>query len=239
MNPLHSLRLNCMLLPAVFAVLAGGAATWIALASEDERQASHREHLAFAIGSWAVLRGKGMDLRPEAWLQADRRWLGAAVLRMRDDRALVLASAGELVLRADGPPPGLPQSVGGPGCYEIPGSRLAASAVIRDADGLVQGFVYGECPALERNLGWLGCFWAGSIALAGILGWYLTRHLWRPFEAAQASIDAALAGQPSAEILSSSEETALLQSSVILLAERSRSSGQVEPGANGNGGSRP
>lgn len=236
MNPLHSLRINCLLLPAVFAALAGGAVTWMALQAEDERQAAHREHLAHAIGSWAALRGRGVDLQPEGWLRADRRWVGAAVLRMRDDRAQILASAGALALRADGPPPGLTQSVAGPGCYDIPGPRLAASAVIRDADGLVQGFVYGECPALERELAWLGFYWAACILLAAILGWYLTRHLWRPFEAVKATIDAALAGKPGSETYAASEETALLQSSVILLAERSRSS---ERGIEGNEGSRP
>lgn len=240
MNPLHNLRLNCMLLPAVFAILSGGAVTWMAQVGEEERQAAHRQHLASSIGSWAGLRATGTELQPAAWLRADRRWSGAAVLRMSDDRAVILASAGELTLRADGPPPGLSQSVEGPGCYEIAGPRLAASCVIRDAEGLVQGFVYGECPVLESDLAWLGWFWSGCLALAAILGWYLTSHLWRPFEAAQATIDAALAGKPSAEVMSVSEETALLQSSVILLAERSRSSGlAVVTDAAGNEGSRP
>lgn len=240
MNPLHNLRLNCLLLPAVFAALAGGTVTWMALAGEEGRQAAHRQHLASAIGSWAILRGKGAELPPEMWLRADRRWTGAALLRMRDDRAVILASAGELALRADGPPPGLSQSVAGPGCYEVAGPRLAASCVIRDADGLVQGFVYAECPVLEPELAWLPWFWSACLILAAVLGWYLTRHLWRPFEAAQATIDAALAGKPSTEALSASEETALLQSSVILLAERSRSSGRgVATEVAGDEGSRP
>jgi hypothetical protein len=70
----------------------------------------------------------------------------------------------------------------------------------------------------------------GLLAVIGLaLGWYLARRIHRPVEALTQAAEAALEGRPEPDVVSASDETEVLRSSVLRLAERYRSSSHHAP----------
>jgi hypothetical protein len=206
--------------------------TWLAWAGEEHLREGIDQERAAAIAVWARLRMAGQDCTPADWLRADQRWTGAALARVHEDRLELLAVAGEHRLRADDIPPRLVEAVKGTSVWRPAPGRLAAAAAIR-GEGAAPIFAYAEARVDEPEWIWLAWVWAGALATGGILGWYLMRHVWRPWSDTQAALEAALADRPLPRALASSEETAAVQSSLIQLIERSRSGSEGHPTRHG------
>jgi HAMP domain-containing protein len=227
---LKNLRLNCLLVPAVLAVAAMLAWSWAWWRAGQQGIELRREALAASLGAFAALGGEAAPSL-DAWLAADRRWTGLAVVRLDGERLAVIAAAGNKpALDAANPSPVLIDAVGGPHAWPLADGRWAAAAPIRGGSGVTNALLYGETrpfPARDLNE-WIYGLLAIAVLGAG-LGWYLARRVYAPVEYLSRQAEAALAGQPPVAGNVDSDETGALRSSVNQLVERVRSSAAPPP----------
>ncbi|MFW5698826.1 MAG: hypothetical protein ACOCYN_03135 [Planctomycetota bacterium] len=228
-SPLHDLKLNCLLVPAVLLLLAAAAMTWVDWSRAQQARTAAREHAA----GMAALLAAGMDALPER--------LGPELIRRHEPGIAGVAllvpdeQAGARPLRhigtppsfdPEGPPPELINAWTTPRGWVDADGRLHGAAAIRDADGAALGLLHlafvQSAPARLDPAGLRAPL--GLLVLTGsLLGWYLARRIYAPVEALSAQAEAALDGRDLAGF-AGSQETGRLASAIDALASAYRSS---------------
>jgi hypothetical protein len=220
---LRTLRLNCLLaalVPAV-AASAGLAAAWWAA---EERVAGLRAGEALsALETWARQGAIGKPVPPEAWREADPRWLGLAEIVWDGDALGCSASAGSLTLDPLAPPAWVAAAVHRPHA-ERRGGRLVMATPMFSSEGRLTAIAWGETAVPSGiPVSWLIATVAAVLAIAGAMAVYLAQRISGPVLAIQRYAEAAAAGRAMPEIRETSVETLPLRRSVESLVEQSRS----------------
>ena len=165
---------------------------------------------------------------PEALLALEPRLLAAAELVATGDQLVVRRSAGPLDFDPASPLPEMAEAVQQARALALPGA--AAVAPLGDAQGRSRALLWIRArPQPGLDPGPLALALLAAALLGGLGSWYLAARVWRPVRALHQVAEAALSGRQEA-LSSASAETEELRSSVMDLAQRVMSSGQIPPG---------
>ncbi|MBA3707867.1 MAG: LPXTG cell wall anchor domain-containing protein [Planctomycetes bacterium] len=230
MESLRSLRLNCWLAPLTVAAAAGALLAWHHLADRAATRAAMAEMAAADLSALADLERSHVRPTLAAALAADPRWTSLSEISAVGDHLEGAARAGaDLGIDLADPPPELIDAVDHGHCWALAPGRWAVAAPVRDDQGRTLCVLYGE--RVQPSAGDERSFWwslAGLAALAGTLGGYLVRRIYRPVEFLNRQADAALAGEAAPAGAIDSLETASLRTSIVALAERYRAASPAE-----------
>lgn len=228
-RPLHDLKLNCLLVPAVLIILAAAALIWVDWGRARQARTAASEHAA----AMAALQAANMNALPERLdpevIRRHEPGIAGMALLVPDDQSGARQSlriGSPPPFDPDGPPPELINAWTAPRGWIETDGRLCGAAAIRDADGAALGLVHlafvEPAPARLDAAGLLPAL--GLLILTGsLLGWYLARRIYAPVEALSAQAEAALDGRDLGAF-AGSQETGRLASAIDALATAYRSS---------------
>ena len=232
MDLLRGLKLNCLLVPWALAVVAAAVLAWGLQRAEERATTLGRQALVAELAAYAAFESAANRPPLDQALNADKRWKCLAELKLDKDQVAVARRAGTPpALDLQAPPHQLWLVVDTPQWWPIEGDHLAVAVGLRDPAGRIGGILYGQIqdPRLDLS-GELILAFLALVLTALLLGWYLSRRIYRPVEALAEQARAALEGQAAPPQDTHSAETAVLRSSLMGLIERYRSTSGKTPG---------
>ncbi len=232
MDLLRGLKLNCLLVPWVVALVAAAVLIWFQHRMEARAAIAGRQALVAELAAYAAFETSANRPPLDQAINADKRWKCLAELKLEHDRVTVARRAGAApALDPQAPPHQLWLVVDAPQWWPIDGDHIAVAVGLRDPGGRINGILYGQIqdPRPDQGIDLILAILALALT-ALLLGWYLSRRIYRPIESLAEQARSALEGQPAPTQDTHSAETAVLRSSLMGLVERYRSTSGKTPG---------